>query len=246
MTKLWLVKVHLFSALSKRIEIFPGYMTSLEHRGSKSVIIFFFHLDKFWDVEFDCVVESFKSSKLRPTCDVTSSIYAQNTTKISQMLITSLLNGIKSRNLAFRLILGSRSRLCSRKFQIFKIEAQLWRHVVHLGPNYTQNLSNVNNFSIKWNKKLKLGIVIFKNLNANGKQKKRKENNIVLLMMVIDTLWCLFTKRHRWASILKISNFRLHNRIRHPKIRLNANFQLFILFNGEVINIWVILGVFWA
>ena len=126
-------------------------------------------------------VPNISKNQLRPTCDVAWSIYAQNTPQISQMLITSLLNGIKSWNLAFRLILGCRIRLYSRKFQIFKIEAHMWRRVVHLGPNYSQNLSNVNNFSIKWNKKLKLGIVIFKNLDANGKQKKTKQNNILLL-----------------------------------------------------------------
>ena len=32
------------------------------------------HLYKFWDVAFDCVVDSFKSSKLRLTCDVAWSI----------------------------------------------------------------------------------------------------------------------------------------------------------------------------
>ena len=73
--------------------------------------------------------------------------------QISHMLITSLLNGINSWNLAFRLIFGCRIRLCSRQFQIFKIDAHPWRHVVHLGPNYSQKLSSVNNFSIKWNKK---------------------------------------------------------------------------------------------
>ena len=48
------------------------------------------------------------------------------------------------------------------------------------------------------------------------------------------------------GPILKIWNFRLHNGILHPKISLNAKFQLFIPFNREVINIWLILGVFWA
>ena len=45
-----------------------------------------------------------------------------------------------------------------------------------------------------------------------------------------------------WAPILKIRNFRLHNRILYPKISLIAKFQLFIPFNKEVINIWLILG----
>ena len=54
------------------------------------------------------------------------------------MLITSLLNGIKSWILAFRLILGCRIRLCSQKFQIFKIGARLWCLVLHLGPNYSK------------------------------------------------------------------------------------------------------------
>ena len=48
------------------------------------------------------------------------------------------------------------------------------------------------------------------------------------------------------GTILKIWNFWLHNRILHPKISLNARLQLFIPFNREVINIWLILGVFWA
>ena len=38
------------------------------------------------------------------------------------------------------------------------------------------------------------------------------------------------------APILKIWNFRLHNRILHRKISLNAKFQLFIPFNREVIK----------
>ena len=45
------------------------------------------------------------------------------------------------------------------------------------------------------------------------------------------------------APILKILDFRLHNRILRPKISLNVKFQLFIPFNREVINIWLILGV---
>ena len=60
------------------------------------------------------------------------------------------------------------------------------------------------------------------------------------------------TRRHRWASILKIWNFRLHNRILQPKISLNAKFQRFIPFNREVIafDIWgyfglIFTGVFW-
>ena len=55
---------------------------------------------------------------------------------ICQMLITSLLNGIKSWNMAFRLILGCRIRLCSQKYHIFEIGAHLWRRVVHLDPDY--------------------------------------------------------------------------------------------------------------
>ena len=43
---------------------------------------------------------------------------------------------------------------------------------------------------------------------------------------------------------MKIWKFRLRNRILHPKISLNAEFQLDIPFNREVINIWLILGVF--
>ena len=58
---------------------------------------------------------------------------------MSNVLITSLLNGIKSWNLAFRLIFGCRIWLCSRKFQIFKIGAHLWHHMVHLRPKYPQN-----------------------------------------------------------------------------------------------------------
>ena len=36
--------------------------------------------------------------------------------------------------------------------------------------------------------------------------------------------------------------FRLHNRILHPKISLNAKFQLFIPFNRDVINILINFG----
>ena len=75
------------------------------------------------------------------------------------MLTTSLFNCIKSCNLACKLILGCRIRLCSRKFQIFKIEdPPVTCRVVHLGPKLPQNESNVNNFSIKLNKMLKIGI----------------------------------------------------------------------------------------
>ena len=48
------------------------------------------------------------------------------------------------------------------------------------------------------------------------------------------------------GTILKIWNFRLHNRILHRKISLNAESQRFVPFNREIINIWLILGVFLA
>ena len=54
--------------------------------------------------------------------------------KFSQMFITSQLKGIKSWNLAFRPILWCRIRVCSQKFQIFKIGAHLWRRVDPFRP----------------------------------------------------------------------------------------------------------------
>ena len=68
-------------------------------------------------------------------------------------------------------------------------------------------------------------------------------------LLTFDLFWGYFgpkwtTRRHMGAPILEIGNFRLHNRILHPKISLNAKFQLFIPFNREVINVWLIWGYF--
>ena len=45
-----------------------------------------------------------------------------------------------------------------QQFKILGIWPHLRRRVVHLGPKYPQDYSNVNNFSIKWNKKVNPGI----------------------------------------------------------------------------------------
>ena len=51
------------------------------------------------------------------------------------------------------------------------------------------------------------------------------------------TLW-----RHRWYQVLKIFLFWVHHRIPHPKISLNANFQLPSPISSKFINIWHFLG----
>ena len=51
------------------------------------------------------------------------------------------------------------------------------------------------------------------------------------------TLW-----RHRWYQVLKMFLFWVHYRIPHPKISLNANFQLPSPISSKFINIWHFLG----
>ena len=80
-------------------------------------------------------VES-KFQNLVPTVTSQCPLGSQNTPQKSQMLITSQGNGMKSWNLAFRLICSWGIRWLSHNFNIFKMYTQLWRHRVPGVPKY--------------------------------------------------------------------------------------------------------------